>query len=208
MAEVHLKLPLLPVELSSVNYTVNEGTVELYWKTITEVNNYGFEIERKSINNIQSTANQNQSDEGWTQVGFVKGSQTSLTPKQYSFVDDNPTGGNNFSYRIKQIDNNGTYKYSNPINVQLTITKFALQQNYPNPFNPTTTIRYSLPQNSFVSIKVYDIAGKEIATLANEEQSQGNHNIEFNASNLASGIYFYRIQTGNYTDTKKLILLK
>ncbi|MCL5030393.1 MAG: T9SS type A sorting domain-containing protein [Bacteroidetes bacterium] len=198
----------LPVELSSINYSVNEGIVELYWKTITEVNNYGFEIERKSLDNIQPSVNKNQSDEGWTQVGFVKGNQTSLTPKQYSFVDENPVGGNKFSYRIKQIDNNGTYKYSNAIEVQLTITKFTLQQNYPNPFNPSTAIRYSLPQNSFVSLKVFDISGKEVSTLANEQETQGNHSIEFNANNLASGIYFYRIQAGNYTDTKKLILLK
>ncbi len=198
----------LPVELSTFTYSVNEGTVELFWKTATEVNNYGFEVERKAITNNQTNVNQSQSDDGWSQIGFVKGNQTTTTPTQYSFVDPNPTGGNKFFYRIKQIDNNGTYKYSNQIEVQLSISKFALQQNFPNPFNPTTTIRYSIPQNSFVNIKVYDIAGKEVATLANDMETQGNHSIEFNASNLASGIYFYRIQCGNFSDTKKLILLK
>ena len=198
----------LPVELGTFTYTVNEGMVELFWKTITEINNYGFEIERKIADNPSVSSTQNQTDEGWTQIGFVKGGQTTLTPKQYSFIDENPTGGNKFIYRIKQIDNNGTYKYSNPIEVELSISKFALQQNFPNPFNPTTTIRYSIPQNALVTIKVYDISGKEVATLANDMETQGNHNIEFNASKLASGIYFYRIQSGNYSDTKKLILLK
>ncbi len=198
----------LPVELSALNYKVEDENVRLNWETATEINNYGFEIERELTSSQQSFDNQNKNAENWTKIGFIKGNGTTSSPIQYSFVDENPVGGNSFSYRIKQIDNNGTFKYSNTINVLLAPSKFILRQNFPNPFNPTTTIKYSLPQNSFVSLKVYDITGKEVANLVNEQELIGNHSVEFNASSLASGIYFYRIKTGNYSDTKKLILLK
>ena len=81
-------------------------------------------------------------------------------------------------------------------------------QNYPNPFNPTTTIQYVISSEQFVSLKIYDILGKEVATLVNSRKAIGNYKVNFNASNLTSGVYFYRIQAGNFTETKKFILLK
>ncbi len=194
----------LPVELTTFASTVSNGEVILNWKTETELNNYGFEIERQTINNNHSVLSANP----WQDIGFVKGSGTSNSPKQYSFVDKNPVNGTNFQYRIKQIDNSGKYKYSNAISVEILPTDFSLYQNYPNPFNPTTTIKYSLPVSSKVVLKVYDISGREISTLVNEVKDAGTYEAQFNGSSLASGVYFYRLQAKNYTETKKFVLLK
>jgi hypothetical protein len=141
-------------------------------------------------------------------VGFVEGFGTTTEAHSYSFIDQKLPAGNRFLYRLKQIDNNGSFKYSEEYEVDITPDNFHLSQNYPNPFNPTTVISYQLPVTSHVTIKVYDILGKEAAILVNEEKPAGFYKNNFDATELATGIYFYSMQAGKFTSTKKLILLR
>jgi hypothetical protein len=195
----------LPVELTSFIVTASNSTIILSWNTATEVNNYGFDVERRIISNQQ--INQPSTD-AWLKDGFVQGDGTSNAPHNYSFTDNIGNAGT-YSYRLKQIDNSGTFKYSMETQVTIEAPKiFSLAQNYPNPFNPTTTISFSLPSNSFVSLRIFDITGREITTIVSEEMPAGNYSRQWNASNMPSGIYFYRIQVGSFTETKKLTLLK
>jgi Secretion system C-terminal sorting domain len=188
----------LPVELTSFTAAENNGKVELNWKTATEVNNYGFEIERNPLQ---------RGVQGWVKVGFVEGNGNSNSPKNYSFLDRNPVNGK-AEYRLRQIDNDGAFKYSSIVTVNSLPTKFELSQNYPNPFNPVTTIRYSIPKAENVTLKVYDELGKEVSTLVNENKEAGNYKVTFNGAELTSGIYYYRITAGDFTEVKKLMLLK
>ncbi len=207
----------LPVELISFNAEVNQDKVNLKWTTATELNNYGFEIERQ-FNNKQSEGN----NQNWKKVGFVAGSGNSSSQKEYTFVDKNPVGGSNFDYRLKQIDKDGSFSYSDVINVKVIPLQYMLFQNYPNPFNPTTKIKYSIPSSDLetghpdksgqvapsVQLKVYDILGRKVATLVNEEKASGNYEVTFDAKNLASGVYFYKIEAGDFTQSKKMIILR
>jgi hypothetical protein len=190
----------LPVELASFTSLINHNSVKLSWQTITEVNNYGFEIERASV--IPSGV------EGWEKLGFVQGNGNSNSPKNYTFTDS-PIGGTKFQYRLKQIDFDGKFDYSNIIEAELVLPEsFSVQQNFPNPFNPTTTIKYELPQNSFVSIKIYDSIGRELKSLVNQNQDQGVQQVTFDAGELPSGIYYYTLKAGNYSASKKMLLIK
>jgi hypothetical protein len=192
---VSLNAGVVPVELSSFNANVNGTDVNLTWSTATETNNSGFEVQRKSGSDFVT-------------IGFVRGNGTTTEVQNYSFTDSKLSVGN-YSYRLKQVDFDGTFEYSNVINVDLTAPAvFALEQNYPNPFNPSTMISYSIPQSSFVTLKVYDIIGNEVATLVNETKSAGKYDIRFDASNLSNGVYLYSIKTDNFTSTKKMILMK
>jgi photosystem II stability/assembly factor-like uncharacterized protein len=187
----------MPVELNSFSASLIKDEVILNWSTATEINNYGFEIER----NVKS---------GFENIGFVDGHGNSNSPKNYSFTDNNP-GYGKIQYRLKQIDNDGKFEYSNIIDVNIDLPlSFELSQNYPNPFNPITKIGFQIPggTSGLVSLKVYDILGREVATLINEEPPAGIYEVEFNAESLSSGIYFYRLQTGNFVDTKKFTLMK
>ena len=191
----------LPVELSSFSATTIGSIVKLSWQTATEINNYGFEVERKSNVNGQM------SDE-WTKIGFVNGNGNSNSPKNYSFVDDNVTAGI-YSYRLKQIDNDGQFEYSKAIEIGLTASdKFELSQNYPNPFNPNTSIKFTLSEAGNVKLKVYNLLGQEVKTLANEYKEAGAYTINFDASNLTSGMYIYKIEAGSFTQTRKMTLIK
>jgi hypothetical protein len=200
----------IPVELISFNSSVIGNNVQLNWTTATETNNSGFEVERLQDYKIEKL-------QEWETIGFVPGFGTTTEPKSYSFIDENVTTGT-YKYRLKQIDFDGTFTYSNEIEVVVDFTpkEFVLYQNYPNPFNPSTKIKYSIPdviankvkQSQLVTLKVYDILGNEIATLVNEEKPSGSYEIEFNANRLASGIYYYRITAGNFSQTKKMIFLK
>jgi len=192
----------LPVEISSLTILVNGSNVNLKWQTSTEVNNYGFEVQRTIKNSklkIQS----------FEKIGFVKGSGNSNSPKNYSFKDDNPPSGT-VEYRLKQVDNNGNFKYSQIVTVNSLPTKFELLQNYPNPFNPTTTIQYAIPKAEHVTLKVYDELGKEVAALVNENKDAGQYNVQLAADKyqLSSGVYFYRITAGSFSEVKKLMFLK
>jgi hypothetical protein len=187
---------ILPVELISFTADVTDGKVKLQWQTGTEVNNSGFEIERKS------------NQEEWTRLGFVEGKGNSTSIKSYFFTDMSLVGGSKFQYRLKQLDYDGKYKYSNEIEVEIVPNQFALYQNYPNPFNPITKIRYILPKESQVVIKIYDVLGSEVTTLLNEKKEPGVYEVELNAQSLASGAYIYRIVAGQFVETKKLVLMK
>ena len=189
--------PPIPIELTSFTLNVtNVGDVVLNWSTATETNNQLFEIERRT------------NDGEYYTIGNVEGSGTTTSPKEYSFIDQMVESGE-YYYRLKQIDFSGAYEYSNEISVEVTsILTSSLVQNYPNPFNPFTTIQYSIPKQSIVTLRVYDVLGNEVAALVNEEKTAGTYEINFNASALSSGIYYYRLQAGSFVQTKKLVLLK
>jgi hypothetical protein len=198
----------LPVELTSFTAAVNNNVVELNWNTATEVNNYGFEIERLVISDKLLANSQKLNANSWSKIGFVQGHGNSNSPKEYSFVDKYFNGGK-ILYRLKQIDFDGAFEYSDVVEVEVeALKKFAVYQNYPNPFNPTTYISYDIPVKSNVVIKVYNVLGSEVAALVNEEKLPGRYLVEFNAPHLPSGIYFYSINAGEYKSIKKMILLK
>jgi hypothetical protein len=145
-------------------------------------------------------------------IDFVEGAGNSNSPKEYSYTDKEPPGGSKFDYRLKQIDTDGNYEYSDIIAVKIMPGQFSLNQNYPNPFNPTTVIRYAIPKDGYVTLTIYDILGRKVQTLINEKQPAGRYKKTFNASALASGIYFYRISVtggaGNFVKIKKMLLIK
>ena len=203
----------LPVELSSFTATVSSSSVKLYWVTSTEVNNYGFDIER---NTPLSPFSRGEAADVWEKIGFVYGSGNSNSPKIYSLIDDNVSAGS-YLYRLKQIDNDGKFEYSKTVDVSIIKPDaFTLEQNYPNPFNPTTKIKYTIPSvtlrqaqgDVLVSLKVFDVLGNEAAVLVNETQQPGNYEVEFKAEKLSSGVYYYRLQAGTFVETKKMILLR
>jgi hypothetical protein len=144
----------------------------------------------------------------WEKIGFVNGNGNSNSQKNYSFVDDKVSAGK-YSYRLKQIDNDGQFEYSKTINIDFNgVKKFELSQNYPNPFNPITTIRFNLPEAGNVKLTLFNILGQEIITLVNEFKESGVHTINFNASELNSGMYIYKIESGNFVQTRKMTLVK
>lgn len=189
---------LLPVELASFTSTVNGGNTKLEWNTLSEQNNSGFEVQRT-----------NAGESNWKKIAFINGNGTTNKPAKYSCEDKNLASGK-YQYRLKQIDFNGNYEYFNLSNEVIigVPNKFSLLQNYPNPFNPNTVISYQLSVDGFISLKVYDIAGKEVASLVNKNQSAGYYTVEFNGANLSSGTYFYAIQAGDFKAVKKMVLLK
>ena len=186
----------VPVELVSFTGKIKEGNAELYWETATEVNNYGFEIQR-SKDNVS-----------WDEIGFVHGNGNSNAPKYYSYIDKSISDGTIY-YRLKQQDTDGKIAFSSVVKLYNDIAStVSLSQNYPNPFNPVSTIEYSLPTAGFVSLKVYDILGREVTTLVNEKQSQGKHLVNFNGNKLSSGVYFYVLIANDIVLSKKMNLLK
>ncbi len=192
---------VVPVELVSFSANVSYNSVTLNWTTASELNNSGFEVERSVISNEVRNLN-------WQSIGFVNGNGTTSESHAYSFVDDNLSIGK-YTYRLKQIDLDGSFTYSNEIEVDLGLPlSFSLEQNYPNPFNPSTSIKYQVSSISNVSLKVYDILGNEIATLVNEIQPAGIYEVNFNASSLPSGVYFYKLQASSFSETKKMLLMK
>jgi hypothetical protein len=192
-----IKNPITPVELTIFMAIVSNSSVQLSWSTATELNNHGFEIERSLDKTI------------WATIGFREGYGTTSEPQDYTYSDDiSEISSSKLYYRLKQIDFNGSFEYSKIVEVEIAPTKFTLRQNYPNPFNPSTSIQYTIASRQFVTLKVYDVLGKEITALVNEEKSAGSYNIEFNASHLATGIYYYQLRAGDYVKTKKMILLK
>jgi len=190
----------VPVELASFSAEVNGNNVLLKWITATEINNQGFQVERQKA--------QKDRNDYWEIIGFVNGNGTTSELQLYSYTDTEVLSGN-YQYRLKQIDYDGSFEYSNIIEVEVRIpSEFFLSQNYPNPFNPSTQIKYSIKKAGLVQLRVYDILGKEIATLVNTNKEAGNYSIEFNANQLPSGIYIYRMQSGSFVSSKKMILLK
>lgn len=194
----------LPVELTSFSALVKGRDVSLSWKTATEVNNYGFEVERAKACTEKSA---------FEKIAFIEGSGSSNSEKSYSYTDKSVEVGE-YTYRLKQLDIDGKFKYSDEVNVSLkTPAEYRLMQNSPNPFNPSTTIRFELPAASHVVLRVYDIVGREVATLLNEEQSEGRHEAIWNGKDshglsVASGVYIYRLTAGSFVQTRKMNLMK
>lgn len=209
---------VLPVELVSFTASSGPDNVTLNWSTASELNNHGFEIERS----FDKT--------NWVTIGFREGKGTTLEPQNYSYSDDiSEFSSSKLYYRLKQMDFNGNFEYSNIVEVEIVPSNFSLSQNYPNPFsakdgsasggNPSTTIQYTISNRQFVTLKVYNLLGEEVATLVNEEQSAGSYKIEFNLESStkylsagskgpASGVYFYQLKAGNFVETKKMIYLR
>ena len=187
-------LIVLPVELVSFTAKINNSNVELNWETKTETNNRGFEIERYNAQ--------------WKKIGFVNGHGTTTEASNYFFADKN-VSGNLVKYRLKQIDYDGSFTYSKVIEVTLKLAEtYKLCQNYPNPFNPTTTISYTMPENGHVELEIYNSLGQKIETLINKTMQAGIHQITWNAQNVPSGIYFYKIVINNFSQMNKMVLLK
>ena len=192
----------VPVELTSFTGNVVEDGVLLNWTTATELNNQGFDIERST--SVQS----------WEKIGFVPGYGTTTEPKAYSFLDENVTSGT-YTYRLKQLDFDGTSSYSPEVVVDVdnTPSDFGLFQNFPNPFNPSTTIQFQVPQANDVSIVIYDMLGKEVKSLFTGQVQAGKYTVDWNGTNntgakVSSGSYIYRMTAGNFVDVKEMILLK
>ena len=195
-----------PVELISFIADVFKNEVKLNWSTATETNNSGFEILRFAQND----------NNGWNKIGFVPGHGTTTKTQHYSFTDNNVKPCK-YQYKLKQIDYDGSFEYSQIVEVEVPfVNEFSLSQNYPNPFNPVTKIKYNIPSVTLrqaqsdikVTLKVYDILGREVATLVNEEKPAGEYEVEFNGIGLPSGIYFYQLKAGEYSETRKMILIK
>ena len=187
---------IVPVELTSFAAVVSENKVTLNWTTASETNNSGFEVERKSASS------------NWQKIGFVNGNGSTTELKRYSFIDQNLNEGK-YNYRLRQVDYNGTFEYSNSIEVEvLNPDKFELNQNYPNPFNPITSIKFSLPSAGNVKLSVYNLLGQEVQTLVNGFKAAGVHTVSFEAKNLNSGIYLYKLEANGLTSVKKMTLLK
>ncbi|HEX9251298.1 MAG TPA: right-handed parallel beta-helix repeat-containing protein [Ignavibacteriaceae bacterium] len=199
----------IPVELTAFSANVLDGNVVLNWITATELNNSGFEIQKGSYTSTSLSVTE------WEKIGLVSGNGTTTAKSFYSFVDKNPSQGKSY-YRLKQIDFDGSYEFSNIVEVDFSIPiKFSLEQNYPNPFNPSTKIKYTIPgitrngvEGSRVILKVFGVLGNEVATLVNEEKPAGTYEIDFDASKLSSGVYLYELRAGDFVDMKKMILLK
>jgi hypothetical protein len=186
----------IPVELASFTAEAINDEVVLKWQTATETNNQGFEIER-SLDNIN-----------YNNIGFVPGFGTTTENKSYNYTDSEVTSGS-YTYRLKQIDFDGSFEYSQEVEVEVTAPMvFSLEQNFPNPFNPTTTIGFGIQNKSNVKITILNAIGEEVAVVLNEEREPGFHQVEFNATNLPSGVYFYQLKAGDFISTKKMILMK
>ncbi|MFH1194700.1 MAG: zinc-dependent metalloprotease family protein [bacterium] len=190
-----------PVELTNFRIDVQKSGAQLIWETASELNNSGFNIERSS------------DSKNFSQITFIKGKGTTTEKSIYRYIDNSVKTGK-FYYRLKQVDFDGSYEYSQTIEADLGIPQnYVLEQNHPNPFNPTTVVKFSLPVDSKVSLKLYNVVGQEVKTLLEGTRSSGTHEITLNASYLPSGIYFYTINAignngSNFTATKKMILMK
>ena len=175
-----------------------KGVAALVWKTATESNNKGFEIER-------SLYNDNSSVLSWTKVGFVQGNGTTSTEKNYTFNDE-PVGGKKFMYRLKQIDLDGHFNYSETRLVSFSGYTYALYDAFPNPADGNSTIKYILGDDDIVNISLYTLSGKKVRELVNMQKSAGIYQVTFNATDLAAGTYFYTIKTNNFKESKKIII--
>jgi hypothetical protein len=193
------QIPPLPVELTNFTATVRGSFVTLSWTTVTEKNNKGFEIERKNITNKGT----------WESLDFVEGNGTATSPNNYSYTD-HISGYGDFSYRLKQIDYDGSYEYSNEVTVRGGIKpdEYILGQNYPNPFNPTTVISFELPEAAKVKLVVYNLLGQVVMTLADGNYEAGAYKRYFDGTNLSSGVYIYELKANDILLKHKMVLMK
>ena len=196
----------MPIVLSQFSARLkDDGAVLVSWATTSETNNFGFYLQRKRAD-----------DPSFADVAgaFTAGHGTTIQPQQYSFMDD-PGAVGAWWYRLRQVDLDGSVRYSDPVRVEsvtgvtgtVPVTSF-LAQNYPNPFNPTTTIGFGTAERAFVSLRVYNALGQEVAVLQNGDMEAGNHTVSFDARTLPSGMYWYTLQTGSFRATKQLVLVR
>jgi subtilisin family serine protease len=198
---VTMDISTIPVELTSFLVTPSKNNVTLSWSTATETNNSGFQVERK----LNGSNN-------WQSVSFISGKGTTTERNNYIYQDNGLTVGK-YSYRLKQVDFNGTFEYSKIVEADISAPdEYTLYQNYPNPFNPSTSLEYSLPEKAEVTISIYSSIGELVATLVNGTVEAGYHKVVFNASNLTSGTYIYQIKAigsgRTFSDSKKMVLIK
>jgi len=191
----------VPVEFTSFTAKYEGNSVRLQWSTATEINNRGFEIQRSVDGSEFAT------------IGFIEGRGTTTIPQRYNFVDNNISPSREYSYRLKQIDFDGTATYSDVFNLGLSSPlDFELYQNYPNPFNPSTKISFSLPTDSFVELEVLNILGQKVTSLMNNKLNAGKHTVDFDASSLSAGVYIYTLKVADNNNTKviskKMTLVK
>ena len=194
----------LPVELVQFTGAYSQGSVRLAWTTASETNNAGFSVERR----LQYEAREPDGD--WAQIDFVEGQGSTQAATSYSYLDTKiPSMALEVQYRLKQIDFDGAFEYSDVLSIPVASTDvMALYKNYPNPFNPSTTISYALPVSGHVNLTVYDMQGRAVRVLVNAQRAAGRHEVTFNAGGLASGLYLYRLNTGGQTLTKQMLLVK
>jgi hypothetical protein len=207
VADSWLEAPL-PVQISSLSASASRNGATVRWSTATETNNYGFEIERRSVS-VGQTFLSVRSDE-WLKVGFVPGAGTSTSPRNYSYTDEGVAPGR-YAYRIKQIDNGGAFQYYGAAEVEVGIVakEFALDQNYPNPFNPTTSVSFSLAEPGRAVVKVYNVVGQEIAVLFDQEAEAGRlYQVAFDASQLTTGVYLYTLESGGQRMVRRMALVR
>lgn len=194
-----------PVEL--VNFTghkTEQNGIMLQWVTASETNNLGFAVER-----------QHAGDALWKEIGFIKGAGTTAEEQRYTFIDT-PGRPGEWHYRLKQIDADGAFVYSHTIQVTVTAPQeFVLQQNYPNPFNPETTISFQVPETATgqMLLVIYDMLGRQVSTLLDKPAQSGYYNIKWDGCDetgnpASSGVYIYRLRSGSFTATKKMIKLQ
>jgi hypothetical protein len=191
-----------PVELSSfsVQYAAHSVSraLQLKWETATETNNFGFDVERAFSE-----------EKNWAKIGFIKGAGTTTQQKQYQFIDDTASEAGVYFYRLKQVDTNGAYDYSENVKFEVTApAEYALQQNYPNPFNPTTNIVFQVKEEGRVTMAVFDLLGRQVKTLVDETMKPGTHRVVIDASDMSAGIYFYSLSAGSFSEMKKMTLIK
>ena len=190
----------LPVEMTTFEALVQHGAwndeVALRWKTVSESNNYGFEVQRST------------NGKDFAKIGFVAGAGSTNIARHYEFIDGDVDIAT-YHYRLRQIDTNGSFSISEVKEITVTPpTSYALSQNYPNPFNPVTNIIFKMKEDNQVTIRVFDILGREVATLVERKMKAGTHNISFNATELPSGIYLYSMDTGSFREVKKMVVIK
>jgi hypothetical protein len=186
---------ILPVELVSFSAVTKGNSIEISWVTAAEVNNKGFLLERLT-------------NENWNEISFIEGTGTSTDKNYYSFLDENLAAGN-YSYRLTQVDFDGTISELKTVEVEhLPEINFMLYQNYPNPFNPSTKISFLISKEEFVTLEIFNSLGEKISKLINQRMNAGMHEVTFDASDLPSGIYIYKIKAGEYVSSKKLVLLR
>jgi len=190
----------LPVELTCFRAVRTGSDVGLSWETASELNNRGFALERRHRNS------------DWAEIAFVDGAGSSSSQSSYQYCDENAGKYADLQYRLKQIDFDGTYEYSRVISPERETEplpeRFSLSPNYPNPFNPVTQICYELTKEDFVSVRIFDIDGREVQTLVDRNQPPGTYQLAFNAADLASGVYFCQISAGRQTKQIKMLLMK
>lgn len=196
----------LPVQLTSFTVAARRLEAILQWSTATEVNNYGFEIERRTVQGSFKA----RGNEEWTVVGFVRGAGTSTMPREYAFRDSRIEAGR-YAYRLRQVDFDGSFSYTSAAEIEIgsAAKELALGSNYPNPFNPETSIEFTVPREGRATLTVYNMIGQEVATLFDGVAEAGKiHRVTFSGSSMPSGLYFYRLEFGSTTIVKRMMLLK